>query len=85
MAYGSSETGKEKAAKLLAQTVAIDTVLGAPYSAQDTKSFFGRCKSQRVVGVLRCCVCGKTNVTLFKSGEGRICRVCKDKEGKKDG
>lgn len=85
MAYGSSETSKEKAAELLVATAAINTAFGGSYSAQDTKMFFGRCKPQRVVGVLRCCVCGKTNVTLFKSGEGRICRVCKDKEGKKDG
>lgn len=85
MAYGSSETSKEKAAELLVATAAINTALGGSYSAQDTKSFFGRCKSQRVVDVLRCCVCGKTNVTLFKWNDGRICRACKDKEGKTDG
>lgn len=85
MAYSSSETGKEKAAKLLVETAAINTALGGPYSTQDTKMFFGRCKSQRVVNVLRCCVCGKANVTLFKRDNSRICRACKDKEGKTDG
>lgn len=79
MSYGTSGTGRDKAVRLFAQAAAISVAVGGEYFAQDMK-MFGRYKMQRVVGVLKCRVCGKTNVTLYKSGDSRICRECKEIE-----
>lgn len=79
MTEGVAGTGRDKAVRLLAQAAAISAAVGGSYSAQDMK-MFGTYKPQRVVDVLKCRVCGKTNVTLYKSGNSRICRECKEIE-----
>lgn len=76
---GTDNTNKGKASNLLAETLGLTAAIGGPYTMQDMGEFYSG-KPQRVVAVLKCHVCGAKNVTLYKDGENRICRKCRERE-----
>ncbi len=67
--------------KLMAQTLAtaslVSTMTGGPYSGMDIPKIPNSVLKARYAGRVVCSVCGGGDKTLYKNGNGYICKDCR--------
>lgn len=69
------EAEQKKKMQQAASLLALAAAIGGPYTMQGLRGF-ARGKPRRVVDVCRCYCCGKSNVTLRKVNDKRVCNGC---------
>lgn len=75
---GEPSNKHRQIASLLGIAGAVSASVGDSYS--DMYYYFPKHSKTRPGTLVRCCVCGKGNATLYKHGKDRICGKCREEQ-----